>query len=295
MGCYIGRIQYPLIKPVTLIVESADDIKKAIEKGLQTHESYMDVHSELSDILAEGLIIELANGTEVSIDVITRGSWAVSCKDLRLSDSMFEKDEGDHLVFKFGNAHHTALFRLRQGHVKKVSNAALDSLINIGLVEGTRTTRKGILVLDKIWAEAETKNPIMREDRVMTFARALIENTDPCTPAFHWARENEYVAYVNRYDRPREPWYRHDFHFDFEPEPLEVKGYFYPTIKGAKWLEDHISQILKHQSCSDKRRKQLLEFLPEAYLPKYLTHDDALIRHRAALRHQTLNSMEETI
>jgi len=161
-----------------------------------------------------------------------------------------------------------------------VSDKAAAALVSLGFTtkDGVAVTATGATVLSRL----ETVNPAEDKSCRMKFTRALVSAVDPTTPAFTFALENAYVHYVEEDDKPREYWYTEDYK---ERGPITR---FYPTKKGAQWLETNCEKILKHHSCSPTRRLQMIPYLPMSHLNVYLTSEKQEERLAAKARLKAL-------
>lgn len=271
----IGDTETLILGPIKVRISDAGDIKKTIRRAIPNNFIFTYMQQDIVKALAKGVDVTFEDGTVVKVPMVHRGrqGWRF---DINISTSSINKTMGKHVPVTWGNFVHNALYKLQNEDRFHVSDKAIATLVSLGFItkDTSNVTSTGAIALSKL----EQVNPAEDKSCRMKFTRALVSDTDPTTPAFTFALENGYVHYVAEDDEPREDWYMDDFG-DREPPPR-----FYPTDKGAQWLEANCEKILKHHSCSATRRVQIIPFMPMSYLNEYLTSEDQMKRLAAKAR-----------
>jgi len=278
----IGDEETLIMGPIKTEVSDANEIKKSIRKAIPDYNLYWDMQRDIVKELVKGINVTFKDGTVIKVPMvhIKKNSWKF---DINISTSMINKTRGKHVPVTYGNFVHNALYKIQKNRDKlHVSTKAKAALTSLGFVtkDAKSITSIGAVTLGRL----EKIDPAEDKSCRMKFTRALVSGIDPTTPAFTFALENDYVHYVEEDDEPREYWYIKDFELDRDPISR-----FYPTKKGAQWLEANCEQILRHHSCSQTRRLQMIPFMPMSHLNVYLTSTKQHLRLVAKAR---LNALE---
>lgn len=269
----IGDTKKRLLGPVKTEVNDAKDIKGIIRKKIPNNYIFWYMREDITREIAKGVEVTFEDGTVVKVPMVHKKGWRF---DINISTSMINRTMGKHVPVTYGNFVHNALYKIQNGDGSHVSNKAKAALTSLGYVtkDAKSVTSTGAMALARL---AEV-NPAEDKSCRMKFTRALVSDHDPTTPAFTFASENGYVRYVEEDEQPREYWYIGDY------EKRGPVARFYPTKKGAQWLEANCEKILKHHSCSQTRRLQMIPFMPMSHLNVYLTSKEQNIRLMAKAR-----------
>ena len=261
---------FSLMKHAKVQVDNAQDIKRAIKKRVPRDQDLWEIKQKILRTLEKGITVVTEDGTRIDVPLGHKWGWQF---DINISDSMINKVAGKRVPVTYGNFVHNALYKMSKEGDVNVSNKAKATLISLEYVKNGSITETGCRILEVL---EEQINPATDKSCRMKFTRALFEEDDPFLPAFTFAKDNGYLHWVYETDSA-EPWYVN--HFGDRKE-----SQYYPTKKGAKWLEENCVRILKHHSCSAKRRFDMISFMPAEYLNAYLTSKDPEIRRRATMR-----------
>jgi len=269
----IGNTERHILGPAEAEVNDAKDIKKVIRQAIPNNYIFWYMQQDVAKEIAKGVDVTFEDGTVVKVPMVHTKGWRF---DINISTSMINKTKGKHVPVTYGNFVHNALYKVQNGDGRNASNKAKAALTSLEFVtkDAKSVSSVGAMALSRL----AKVNPAEDKSCRMKFTRALVSDVDPTTPAFTFASENGYVHYVEEDDEPREYWYIGDYE---ERDPV---ARFYPTKKGAQWLEVNCEKILKHHSCSPTRRLQMIPFMPMRYLNEYLTSEKQNIRLMAKAR-----------
>lgn len=272
----IGETVMTVLEPCTVKVDSAKKIKSAIKGKIPKDHIFWDMKRKIINVLKDGVDIELGDGTVIALAMNHQHGWQF---DIPISTSMLNKAVGQHVPVTYAAFVHNGLYKLKHGDAFHVSPKAKATLIELGYITNGDyvVTNAGQDVLDRL---AKT-DPSTDSSCRMKLTRAMFCRNDPTLPAFEWAKNNDFIAYVSNDTEPRQPWYVYD-------DPLSNTSSrgatWYPTMRGAEWLEKNAARILRHHSCSKTRKVEMIPFMPLDHLSEYLSHQDKDIRGLADRR-----------
>jgi len=277
----IGDTVMSVLKPYTVRVDAAKDIKSAIKSKIPKDTIFWTMKQKIIRALKKGVNIKLADGTVVSLAMNHQHGWQF---DIPISTSMLNKATGQHVPVTYAAFVHNGLYKLKHNDAFRVSTKAKATLIELGYVNGDYTiTVLGQDVLDRLAGTDPSTDSSCR----MKLTRAMFCRQDPTLPAFEWAKNNNFIEYVKANTMPRQSWY-------VLHEALPSRGAcWYPTKIGAAWLEKNAVRINKHHSCSTTRKIEMIPFMPLSHLSEYLSHTDKDIRGLAERRLRILQARHE--
>lgn len=187
-------------------------------------------------------------------------SWAWQ---LHLTEVILKYELGREVKIKYGSFLHNALWLRYEDadhwNLNDIDPKTIATLNRLELLNGGEVTNKGKQVL----TELEEIDPSVTHSLIILFAGALFGTQTKNTPVFQFAKENDFIGSGN-----------------YTPEILQ---------KGQEWLIDNCETILNRPNCPDKRRVQLIKFMPLDRLPVFLAHSSTEVRLAARSRAAALS------